>query len=106
MRVVVGKLCEVQISRRWRGRGSLGVRGYEGEEDLERRISVWISTCRRTASTYVLCSIDVSGLQEDDGEHLPGLVLFCGRGILPGEYALCEFAGEGVVALDDEILGF
>ena len=56
--------------------------------------------------TYVLCTIDVSNFQEDDGEYLPGLVLFCGRGILPGEHALGEFAGEGIVTLDDEVLYF
>ena len=57
-------------------------------------------------STYVLCTIDVPNFQKDDGEHLPGLVIFCGRGILSGEYALGEFAGEGIITLDDEVLCF
>ena len=57
-------------------------------------------------TTYVLCSIDVSDLQEDDGEHFFCLVLFCGRGILSGEHTFGKFAGERVVALDDEILRF
>lgn len=70
----------------------------------------WISVAgrqrKRKTSTYVLCIIDISDLQEDDCEHLPGLVPFCGGGIFPGEYAFGEFAGEGIVALDDEVLRF
>jgi len=54
MRVVVRELCEVQISRRGRGRGSLGVRGYEGEEDLERRVSVDLDV--------PTCNVDVRAL--------------------------------------------
>lgn len=57
-------------------------------------------------STYLLCIIDLPDLQEDDGEDFLCLVLFCGNGILPGEYALCELASEGIVALDDEVLRF
>jgi hypothetical protein len=60
----------------------------------------------RETWTYVLCTTDVPNFQEDDGEHLPGLVRFCGRGILPGEHALGEFAGERIVTLDDEVLCF
>jgi hypothetical protein len=52
------------------------------------------------ANTCILGTIDVPNFQEDDSENLPGLVLFCGRGILPGEYALSEFACGGIITLD------
>ena len=57
-------------------------------------------------STYVLCTIDVPNLQEDDGEHLFRLVFLCGRDIFPDKYAFGEFTREWIITLDDEVLRF
>ena len=77
-----------------------GVRGKGRSSPVDQ----WILVAGAKTWTYVFCTIDVptSNFEEDNGENLPGLVLFCGRGIHPGKYTLVEFADEGMTTLDDE----